>query len=583
LSFYQKNLVPGRKLRSHEAEMRGDDSRTASTNSRRSLRQRTRFRGAIADFDSASSLRPILWFARDARASAGLAYVLVMAAVVALALAGATMLGSSMDRAISSVSAGLASPSGAAYPEPRARGGYSPQTEIDEPESATSFILRMVVFCAMSAVAIAAASGGWVMLRRRSKKPEEKKPQRKKPVEEKILLNRLNAKRELLWKQLMVDHDLLLKNRIEVQHVMTRDPVVVEKSTPGKRLAELFTRHHVSHLIVCDKGKRLLGVVRSSDQRANPDAPAQAKMTPPPPTTTPNATLGAAISLLMNEDVPFLPVVDKEMLCGIITPTDLVLTLHCSLQLWFRVAQTMRTSEQQAEELEATSCSMGETADQLKDRVQRLPQEVKSAIKTGNAGGLITEINEMTAAVSRLMDQLDQAREQIRQQSEQIADLKEPAPDEITGAASREELDRILGRLLSGGGNTQQLLSLILFATGGYKRLLQEEGREAADDELRLAVQCVAEQIASFDHVARYRDDVLAIVLPGTRSEAARKLCSRLSTAASARLGNGSSARPRMSLVSARTGETAPELLKRAEAGFVHETDESPAVAANSV
>jgi CBS domain-containing protein/GGDEF domain-containing protein len=484
------------------------------------------------------------------------------------------MLGSSMDRAISKMTTGFGSPSSSVHLETDVRSGYHARDQIDEPNSATSFILRLLVFCFLSAVAIAAASTGWVMLRRRSKKPEDKKPARKKPVEEKVLLNRLNKKRELLWKQLMVDHDLLLKNRIEVRHVMTRDPIVVEKSAPGKRLAEVFSRHHVAHLIVCDKDKRLLGVVKASDHRTNPAAPAQAAMTPPPPSISPKTTLGAAISHLMDQDVPFLPVVDQESLCGIMTPTDLVLTLHCSLQLWFRVAQTMQASEQQAEKLEATNCSMGETADELKHRVQRLPTEVKSAIKTGNAGGLITEINELTAAVSHLMEQLEDARAQIREQSAQIADLKDPAPDEVTGAASREELDRILGRLMPGGGAAQQSLSLVLFAAGGYQKLLREKGREAADDQLRLAVQCVAEHIASFDHVARYRDDVLAIVLPGTGSDAARKLCSRLSAAASSLMGNDPSSRPRMSLVSARTGDSPTELLKRAEAGFVRDSDD---------
>lgn len=412
------------------------------------------------------------------------------------------------------------------------------------------------------------------MLRQPAKKQTEPKPvPRKKPVEEKILQTRLNAKREILWKQLLADHDLLLRNRIEVCHVMTCAPITIEKSTPGKQIAEILSRHHVANLLVCDKDKNLLGVVRTSAHEANPDAAAATIMTPPEYSITSKATLGAAISLLIEQGVACLPVVDQGKLSGVLTPTDLVLTLHCSLQLWFRVAQTREATEQGAEVLETTSRSMAETAGQLNQRIQQLPQEVKTVAQTGNPARLEAQVSEMASAMSQLMRQLDDARAQIREQNSQIAGLKQPSPDEATGATSRDELDRVMDQLLKSSESTKEPLSAILLADGNYHHVSREEGQTTADEHLRLLAECVASNISPRDHVARYLDDTLAIVMPGTSSAEARVLGDRVTNAAESIPGNVSSVKPRMCIVSARSGESPAELMKRAEIGF---TSESP-------
>ena len=210
----------------------------------------------------------------------------------------------------------------------------------------------------------------------------------------------------------------------------------------------------------------------------------------------------------------------------------------------------------------------------MKSRVQRLPGEVKTVIQTGNASGLVAEIDELTSTVAQLMQQLDDARTQIREQTSQITDLKESAPDETTGAASREELDRFMEKLLDGTSRTREPLSLILSTIGNYQKLRQEEGPAAADEHLRLLAECVAENVGPQDQVARYRDDTLAIVLPGSSSAEARLLCSRLATAAQSAFGNSPSWRPDMSIVSARSGESATDLMKRAESGLAHDPSE---------
>lgn len=506
-----------------------------------------------------------------------MSYAVVLAVVVGSALTGAALLGSSVERTFSRVSTGISDPAG---PETGASTEASSSRSVARTTPATAGTSRSLVIFLMITVPLVTVAGGWLILREPRKKPQAAPAPRKKSVVEEVLLTRLNAKREILWQQLIDDHDLLLKNQIEVRHVMTQHPIVISKSTSGKEIAKLISKHNVRHLLVCDKDKNLLGVVRASDHRADPSAAAEAILTPPQSSIAPKSTLGGAISTLIDKGVSFLPVVDQGILRGVLTPTDLVLTLHCSLQLWYRVAQTMETSSKRAEILEETSQSMADTANQLKQQVKRLPQEVKTVIQTGKADGLVAEIDQMTNAVSQLMRQLDDAQSQIREQNEQIADLKEPAPDEATGTTSRQQFDRVIEKLLDQNRTSGEPLSVILFAAENHQQIRQEEGQSAADDHLKKLAECVARKLSPKDHLARYGEDTLAIILPGRTSTEARQLCTQLTESVSLILCDMPSSNTHMSIAAARTGESAEELMARAEERQVCESRTLELVAA---
>lgn len=512
-----------------------------------------------------SGLRPIRKLVHGCHGSAAVEYAVLLAALLALMLAGAAMLGSSVDHAFTKILAGNA------VSERHAPRGSSLLRTEDSPEAGgqsgavTTRLWRVLVVCFLLAAATALVLVDRSVRRRATKKAEDREERpREPPTEEKILWTRLNMKRDLIWKHLLADQNLVLENRIEVRHVMTPDPIVVNKSTPGAWMAQLLFTHRMAYLAVCDSERRLLGVVKASDRRARPNACAADLMTPPAGCVAPNTALGAAISLLIEQGVSFLPVVDRGALCGVLTPTDLVLTLHCSLQLWLRVAQNLRDNEGRAQDLEATNHSIGEIADQLRNRVGRLPEQVKTAIQTGNVGALGVKLNETMAAMSRMMEQFEDARNQVEQLTSQVAGIKDPSTDEATGAASGEHLERDLGRRLAGAAAAKQPLSLIVCVADDYRRLRREDGQEAADEYLRAAVHAVANHIEPSDYVSRFREDTLAIVLPGTDSAAACTLSSRLSAEFSG-LAEGAGLPPRMSIVAARAGESAAELLRRAE------------------
>lgn len=509
-------------------------------------------------------------FACSSQGNSGITYAIVLAAVVGTVVAGGAILGSNARRTFAKVAGETTAPARPGVPASAASSSVPrPRPEIRS-STAGNYRPRMLIVL-IAAIPIITVVAAWQLLRRPSKSVVDRTVPRREPIDVELLLTRLNAKRESLWHLLMADKDLLLKNQIAVRHVMTCNPITIEKSASGQQIAQLISTHPVSRLLVCDHNLVLQGVVRISDHQANPGASAEELMTSPACSIGPNSTLGCAVSLLIERGLAFLPVVENSRLCGVLTPTDLVLTLHCSLRLWLRVAQTRESTATRAEALESTTGLMEQTADQLKQRVQRLPEQVESVIRSGNTSGLTSEIGELTSAVNQLMQQLDDARAQIREQTSQINELKEAAPDEATGASSREELDRFIQKSLENRSRSTEPVSLILSSIDSYRKLLQTDGQTATDDQLRLLVECVAQEVGPQDQVARYRDDTLAIVLPGSNSENARHLCSHLADAVRAKFGDRSPWRPRMSIVSARPGETAVDLMTRAETGLAHD------------
>lgn len=137
---------------------------------------------------------------------------------------------------------------------------------------------------------------------------------------------------------------------MNVEIVMTKDVLTVERATPLREVARLLAQHAISGLPVVDDG-RVVGVVSEADilakERGAPDArprildllldsrayddaridatTAGEAMSAPPVTIGPRAELAKAAATMLDEHVNRLPVVDKDgILLGIVTRADLV-------------------------------------------------------------------------------------------------------------------------------------------------------------------------------------------------------------------------------------------------------------------
>ena len=131
-----------------------------------------------------------------------------------------------------------------------------------------------------------------------------------------------------------------------VRDYMTRHPILVESSLPVSEAQRIMMANHIRHLPVVGDGKRLIGLVTRQRLSIPPERLASldvweitrflAGLTVGKVMVTgddlhrvtPDATLEEAAGLLIAHKIGGLPVVEDDVVVGIITETDLLIELQ---------------------------------------------------------------------------------------------------------------------------------------------------------------------------------------------------------------------------------------------------------------
>ena len=329
----------------------------------------------------------------------------------------------------------------------------------------------------------------------------------------------------------MGDSELLLKNRLEVRHLMTPQPVVIPPSMTLEEMTALMKGRRLHHLLVCGRNGELVGVVSDRDLCQSRGSTAQQLMTYPALSCTPDTPVVAAITYLMNENISCLPVVDGGRLCGVLTTTDLVLTLQCTLQLWMRLAQVLQHDSTWWKELEDIAASLD---------------------------------GELTAA--DLAERIAAARRAMRQQVQDLIGAVDLHTDALTGVSSRRELDELLSLLLAVNRRHNRPFTLVLVVIDHFQRIHESCGDEVVKPLLKGVARLIEQTARESDLVARYRDDAFAVVMMETRLEQSGELCRRLHDVARSNSELGVELRVSTGAAEVASGEDLATLFSRAEA-----------------
>lgn len=353
------------------------------------------------------------------------------------------------------------------------------------------------------------------------------------PVAPVAMQIRTFSKRQQLWRALLSDGELLLENGMKVRHLMTRDPLTVAPSATTEQIRQLMTATRVHHLLVCDGG-RLLGVISDRDLCQCAGATAAKIMRRQIHSVTPSTSLGSAIHTLIEKNISCLPVLEGERLCGILSTTDLVLTLQCSLQLWLRMAQAFRRGGKWASELDTfTRTVHREVAVQHEHlaalRELLVPGELDNGVSRDEA--LAQRAATLVAAGSRLAGELEAAQDRMQHNADQWISLSDPRMDRTTGLASRRELEAVLKLLLAMRKRYGQEFATVVVAVDNDP-LAGELPASEAQTRLATAVRLIADSMRSSDFAARLEEHVFGIVLTQTATEGAALFCERLRGAA---------------------------------------------------
>lgn len=341
------------------------------------------------------------------------------------------------------------------------------------------------------------------------------------------------SRRQQLFQELLKNNELLLKSRLEVRHLMSRDPAVIPPSMSFEEILSVVRERRLRHLLVCGRGGEVLGVISDHDLRARQGATAQQIMNAAVPSLAPETPLSPAITYLINENVSCMPVIDNGRLVGTLTTTDLMLTLQCMLQLWMRLAQVLQQEGHWAKELDKIVATLdgAMTPQQLSDKIAR-------------------------------------AREAIREEVRGVVDAVDLRTDVMTDMSTRAGLEEVLDMLLAVHKRFQQPFCLVLVAMDHFQHIQANCGETVARPLLKTVAWLIKESIRDCDFVARCREDAFAIVMPQSSLSEAVAYCQRLRQ--SAQSNHDLAVQPRITTcaVVPESGEDASRLLERAEASL---------------
>jgi diguanylate cyclase (GGDEF)-like protein len=339
------------------------------------------------------------------------------------------------------------------------------------------------------------------------------------------------TRRQQLLQELLKNNELLLKNRLEVRHLMTPDPIVVSPSMGFDEIVSLFRQRRAHHVLVCGRGGEVLGVIGEKDLRARQGSTAQQIMDSNVPCIAPDAPLSPAITHMVNENVSCVPVVENDRLCGALTTTDLMLTLQCMMQLWMRLTQVLQQDDRWTRDLEK--------------------------ITSGLDG-------EMTAA--QMAERVAKAREAVQGEVRQLVNLIDLRTDVPTDMPNRLGLIEVLDMFLAMKRRHEQPFCVVVVGIDHFEHIQNNCGDSVSVPLLKAVARLIDSMVRDCDYVARCRYDAFAVVMPQTRLDEAESFCSGLRESARANRDLEMQLRISVGAVSPEPGEPGEELLRRAEA-----------------
>lgn len=120
---------------------------------------------------------------------------------------------------------------------------------------------------------------------------------------------------------------------MQVGHLMSKNVNTVMAATPLSEVREWIVQYRYRHLLVCDSYGKLVGIISDRDIHRVTEGTAADMMTRNPITVASTQPVSPVITLMMDRKISSVPVVDNENIVGILTTTDLMIALQCTLQL----------------------------------------------------------------------------------------------------------------------------------------------------------------------------------------------------------------------------------------------------------
>jgi diguanylate cyclase (GGDEF)-like protein len=157
------------------------------------------------------------------------------------------------------------------------------------------------------------------------------------------------------------------------------------------------------------------------------------------------------------------------------------------------------------------------------------------ALNDPQAGGcgrdLLREIDSILEPTLTLANQISQARDELRQQSNCLMSFTETRTDTLTGAWNRKVLNEQLASSLAMLRRYGQPCSLAIFDIDHFKRVNDAHGHVYGDQVLKAVARLLGGGSRETDVVARYGGEEFVVVMPHTDLAGAAVFAERIRVA----------------------------------------------------
>jgi len=196
----------------------------------------------------------------------------------------------------------------------------------------------------------------------------------------------------------------------------------------------------------------------------------------------------------------------------------------------------------------------------FKDRVSELGSQAKEAAWQD----LCKEAEQILKPTLRLAEQIAQAYDEIRQQTNHLMTFTEVRTDPLTRVSNRRGLDDSLESMFALMDRYEQYFSLAIFDIDHFKQVNDKKGHLHGDRTLQAVARILDGATRDTDILARYGGEEFVIVMPHTTLENACLFAERVRTTVESSLGLTVSGGVAMAL----DGDNAQSLLSRADAAL---------------
>lgn len=141
---------------------------------------------------------------------------------------------------------------------------------------------------------------------------------------------------------------------------------------------------------------------------------------------------------------------------------------------------------------------------------------------------LCKEAEEMLRPTLRLANQVAQAYDEIRQQTNNLMSFTEVRTDPLTGISNRRALDETLVARFAMMNRYDLPFAIMLLDIDNFKTINDERGHLHGDRMLKAVAQLFDDAVRDTDIVARYGGEEFVIVLPQTNLDMACQFADRL-------------------------------------------------------